>query len=193
MKWIALSLLGLVSTASWALAQDAATEERLNKLAGQIEDVRSNQEALSKRFEALAREIEGLRGQLEKPSGNYASEEDLKRLAEAVKEVDRKRLEDYEKIRLELKNLGKSLTATAPRAKATPAPSSENPASEKTNTPDKGFYYEVKKGDTLSIIVQAYRDNNIKVTKDQIIKANPGLVPEKMRVGQKIFIPAPQS
>lgn len=51
----------------------------------------------------------------------------------------------------------------------------------------------MKKGDTLSTIVQAYRDNNIKVTMDQILKANPGLKPERMRVGQKIFIPAPQS
>jgi LysM repeat protein len=63
----------------------------------------------------------------------------------------------------------------------------------KATTPDKGFEYEVKKDDTLSLIVKAYRDNNIKITMDQVLKANPGLKPEKMRVGQKIFIPAPQS
>jgi len=31
------------------------------------------------------------------------------------------------------------------------------------------------------------------VSTEQILKANPGLTAEKLRVGQKILIPAPQS
>ena len=195
MKRIGIFALGIALCAVTVLhAQDAATEERFNKLAGQIEDLRANQEAITKRIEALGKEIESLRGQVEKPTGNYASDEDLKKLAEAVKEVDRKRLDDYEKIRLELKNLGRSLAAPAqPVRKTVPPPNTDVSTSEKSNIPDKGFEYQVKKGDTLSIIVQAYRDNNIKITMDQVLKANPGLKPERMRVGQKIFIPAPQS
>jgi LysM repeat protein len=193
MKRIAVLIFGLALSATPAVpAQDAATEERLNKLAGQIDDMRANQEALTRKIELLAKELDGVRGKLDKPSGSYASDEDLKRLADAVKEIDRKRLDDYEKIRVELKNLGKSLSAPAPRAKP-PSTISESPSVEKSGTPDKGFEYQVKKGDTLNSIVQAYHDNNIKVTMDQILKANPGLKPEKMRVGQKIFIPAPAS
>jgi len=194
MKRIGILVLGLALSAAPALrAQDAATEERFNKLAGQIEDLRASQEAMTKRIEALGKEIDSLHGQLEKPSGNYASDEDLKRLAESVKEIDRKRLDDYEKIRLELKNLGRSLAAPATTTRKPPIANTDNSTSDRPSTPEKGFDYQVKKGDTLSIIVQAYRDNNIKVTMDQILKANPGLKPEKMRVGQKIFIPAPQS
>lgn len=195
MKRIAILALGFALSAGPTLrAQDAASEERFNKLAGQIEDLRANQEAITKRIEALGKEVESLRGQVDKPTGNYASDEDLKRLAEAVKEIDRKRLEDYDKIRLELKNLGKSLAAPTPAVRKTvPTPIADNSTSEKPNIPDKGFEYQVKKGDTLSIIVQAYRDNNIKITTDQVLRANPGLKPERMRVGQKIFIPAPQS
>jgi LysM repeat protein len=195
MKRIGILALGIALSAGPVLrAQDAASEERFNKLAGQIEDLRANQEAITRRIEAVGKEIESLRSQVDKPSGNYASDEDLKRLADAVKEIDRKRLDDYEKIRLELKNLGKSLAAPAPPIRKTaPAPAADISTSEKPNTPDKGFEYQVKKGDTLSIIVQAYRDNNIKITMDQVLKANPGLKPERMRVGQKIFIPAPQS
>ncbi len=195
MKRIAVLVMGIALFAGPVLrAQDAASEERFNKLAGQIEDLRAGQEALGKRIETLGKAIESLRSQADKPSGNYASDEDLKRLAEAVKEIDRKRLEDYEKIRTELKNLGRSLAAPAPAPhKTAPPPLADNSASEKSTVPDKGFEYPVKKGDTLSTIVQAYRDNNIKVTMDQILKANPGLKPERMRVGQKIFIPAPQS
>jgi LysM repeat protein len=174
-------------------AQDA-NEERYNKLSGQIEDLRSAHDALNRKCEGLIKEIESLRSQLDKPSGNYASDEDVKRLAETVKEIDRKRLDDYEKIRTELKSLGKTLKESTPTVhKASTSASVEPVASEKSSSPEKGFEYQVKRGDTLSIIVKAYRDNNIKVSTDQILKANPGLTPEKLRVGQKIFIPAPQS
>lgn len=175
-------------------AQDAANDERYNKLAGQIEDLRSSQDALSRKLESIAKDIDALRGQTEKqPSANLASEEDLKRLAEAVKEIDRKRIDDNEKIRTELKGLGRTLAASPISAHKSPAPVEDGSAKSKATVPDKGYPYEVKKGDTLSLIVKAYCDNNIKVTMDQVLKANPGLKPEKMRVGQKIFIPAPQS
>ncbi|HLH54346.1 MAG TPA: LysM domain-containing protein [Verrucomicrobiae bacterium] len=195
MKAIAIFVLVLGLFAGVpARSQDAATEERLNKLAGQIEDIRGNQEAITRRIEALAKEIESVRTQAEKPAGNYASDEDLKRLAEAVKEIDRKRLEDYEKIRTELKNLGKTLAAPSPAVSRRSSQAvSENVATEKTSVPDKYFEYQVKKGDTLAMIVQAYREQNIKVSTDQILKANPGLKPERMRVGQTIKIPPPQS
>jgi len=175
-------------------AQDAATEERLNKLAGRIDDLVAGQEAIGKRIEALGREVENLRSSMDKPAGNYAGQEDLKRLAEAVKEIDRKRLEDYDKIRAELLKFQKNLTTSTPSVRKAPSPGpTDNTAGDKPAVPDKVFEYIVKKGDTLSIIVQAYRDNNIKVSTEQILKANPGLKPEKLRVGQKIFIPVPQS
>ena len=69
----------------------------------------------------------------------------------------------------------------------------EKAGTEKPAGDDKAFPYVIKKNDTLDAIVQAYKEKNIKVTVDQILKANPGLVPERMRTGQKIWIPAPQS
>ncbi len=189
-------LLGLVISAVPALrAQDAASDERYNKLAGQIEDLRSSQDVFNRKLETLAKDIDALRGQMEKqPAGNFASDEDLKRLAEAIKEVDRKRMDDYERIRTDLKGLGKTLASSGPSGhKTSPTVVEDTSAKAKPTTPDKGFEYEVKKDDTLSLIVKAYRENNIKITMDQVLKANPGLKPEKMRVGQKIFIPAPQS
>lgn len=176
-------------------AQDAASDERYNKLSGQIEDLRSSQDALNRKLESIAKEIETLRGEREKqPSANFASDEDLKRLAESVKEIDRKRLADYEKIQTDLKGLGKTLALPSVSAhKSSPAVVDDTGSKSKVTTPDKHFEYEVKKGDTLSLIVKAYCDNNVKVTMDQVLKANPGLKPEKMRVGQKIVIPAPPS
>lgn len=192
MKRICLLVLWLTVTS--ARGQDPAVEERLNKLDGYVKDLIAAQADLQKRIGALAEELDRLRNQ-SKQNGAVATQEDLKRLAEAVQEVDRKRLEDYEKIHNELKELGKAL--------ASPASSGRGPAAGKARTarpapaggdealPEKGFEYTVQQGDTLSVIVQAYREKGVKVTVDQIVKANPGLRPDLLRPGQKLFIPAP--
>lgn len=175
-------------------AGDAATEERLNKLAGRIDDLTAGQEDLRKRVQAMERELDNLREQMTKPTGNYASQEGLKALAEDVKDVDRKRLEDAARIRSELLKLGQSISAPPTTAKRHVAPPAvEHTSAETTTASEKGFGdYVVQKGDNLSLIVQAYREKGIKLTSDQILKANPGLVPEKLRPGQKIWIPTPQ-
>lgn len=194
MKRISFLLAILTLGAAPALrAQDAATEERLNKLSGRIEDLTAGQESLKKQIEALAKEIENLREQASKPTGNYASQEDLKRVADALKEVDRKRMEDAEKIHNDLLKLGKTLTTSTSARGAKPPPASAGNDTASGNKTEKGYEHVVEKGQTLSVIIQAYRDKGIKVTMDQVLKANPGLKPDKMQVGQKIFIPAPQS
>jgi LysM repeat protein len=199
--------------------QDAALEERLNKLSGQIEDLRAAREADQKRFADLTRELENVREQAAKPNASYASQEDLRRMTEKVQELDKNREHDKELILKEINKLGKAVavpsqparkaaatgdgsspagvpTATPPSRRA-PLASADNPGSAshadaKPADQQKGYEYIIKQGDTLSVIVQAYHDQNIKVTVDQILKANPGLKAEKLHVGQKIFIPEPQ-
>ena len=193
MKRISLLLIILsFYTGPTARAQDAAIEERLNKLSGQIEDLIAGQRQEKERLASLARELESVREQASKPTGNYATQEDLKRLADAIKEVDRKRLEDYDKIRAELLKLGKNLSAPVSSSKkSASSTATESIETAKASPPAKGFEYVIEKNDSLSAIVKAYGEKNIKVTTDQILKANPGLNPNRLRVGQKIFIPAP--
>ncbi len=175
-----------------ARGQDAATQERLDKLSGRIEDLTAGQEALKKQMNDLSRDIESLRDQLGKPNASYASQADLSRLAQAIKDVDQKRMDDAEKIHSELLKLRDLLKAPPPASRSRPAAiSSEPSASQQPAGNEKVFPYVIQPGDTLSAIVQAYKEKNIKVTVDQILKANPGLKPERMPVGQKIFIPAP--
>src|SRR5882762_5312026 len=136
-------------------ADDAATEERLNQLTGKIEDLIASQEAQRKQLAELRREIDSLREQASKPTGNFAAQEDLKRVADAVKEVDRKRLDDYEKIRTTIKDLGKTLVASSPSTpprkmkNESDAPEAPSKASKQASS-DKGFEHIVKSGDTLS-------------------------------------------
>ena len=195
MKRISFLLVTLALCSAPAVrAQDAATQERLDKLSGRIEDLTAAQEALKKQVNELTRELESVREQATKPTGNYARPEDLNRLADAIKEVDRKRMDDAEKIHNELLRLrNKVLEQPPPMPKQKPVPvPKDNPVSNKPETPEKGYEYVIKPGDRLSVIAQAYRDKNVKVTVSQILSANPGLKADQLIAGKKIFIPAPQ-
>jgi LysM repeat protein len=170
--------------------QDAATEERLNKLSAQIDVLIEAKDAQNKKIDDLQSQIRDLQNQISKPTGNYASADDLKQLAEAVKEVDKKRQDDNEHVLNELEKLAKALGAGGGGRHSTPALSENKPGPE-ANPSGPHFEYTVQPGDTLGAIVRAYRDKNIKITLSQVLAANPGLKPETMKVGQKIVIPAP--
>lgn len=190
MKRISFLLLtAMLAAPVMAPAQDAATEERLNKLSAQIDVLIEAKDAQNKKIEDLQGQIRDLQSQVSKPSGNYASADDVKQLAEAVKEVDRKRQEDNEKVLNELEKLGKTLGGSVSRRSASAVPDTRPVAESNPAAPH--FEYTVQAGDTLGAIVKAYRDKNVKVSLQQILAANPGLKPETMKVGQKIVIPAP--
>jgi hypothetical protein len=53
-----------------------------------------------------------------------------------------------------------------------------------------GFEYVLRKGDSLARIAREFTDAGIPVTPGEIVQANPGLDPARLRIGQKIFIPA---
>jgi LysM repeat protein len=173
-------------------AQDAAVEERLNKLSAQIQDLIDAKDAQKKRLDELAGQLRELQDQQGKPNAGYATQEDLKQLAAKLQEVDRKRQDDSEHVVKELENLRKTLAA--PPVKKTSVPANA-PAPGDGGAPpnaDNGWYHVVKSGQTLEAIAKAYSSEyHIKVTSDDILKANPGLKPERISIGQKIFIPAP--
>lgn len=168
-------------------AQDPAVEERLNKISAQIQDLIDAKDAQNKRIEELARQLRVLQDQQNKPNATFATQDDLKQLAAKLQEIDQKRKEDSELIRNQLVSLGKTLSTTT-RASAPPA-AGDTRSSAAT---DRGHYeYVIESGDTLTAIAAAYKDKGIKISVDDILKANPGLKPERMSVGQKIIIPAP--
>ena len=194
MKRISFLLVTLTLCTPPALrAQDAATEERMNKLSARIDDMEASRDALKKRVDELTKELQNVREASAKPSISYARPEDLNQLAEKLKEVDRKRMDDAEKIHTELLKLRDVLKPLPAQSKKAPVSVHKDTAvTPDSTTPDKGFEYVIKSGDTLDAVAQAYREKNIKVTVAQILSANPGLKAEKLYVGKKIFIPAPQ-
>src|ERR1019366_6396274 len=128
MKRFSLLLLTLALCSAPAVrAQDAATQERLDKLSGRIEDLTAAQEALKKQISDMSRELESVREQSGKPNPSYARQEDLNLLEKAIKEVDRKRVEDAEKIQTQLLNLRKVLEAPPPQSKKSSVTTPKDP------------------------------------------------------------------
>lgn len=184
----------LVLTAALVRAQNTATQQQLDKLSGTIQDMLEAQALQGKRLDALEREIGELREKVNTPVVNdSASRADLKKLAEQVQELDRKRKEESEQIAKQLDNLAKA-AAAAPAPPPHKPPTTSKPTTDPGTTgavPDKGYYYEIKPGDTLGDIVKAYQKQGVKVTRAQIKQANPKMNPDMLIAGKKIFIPDP--
>ena len=60
-----------------------------------------------------------------------------------------------------------------------------------THHPHKGYIYVVKSHETLSLIVDAFRAQGVKVTVAEVRKANDLTGKSVLHVGQKLFIPKP--
>lgn len=186
--WILISAFAIATTASVRAQQEDATQQQLDKISGQIQDLIDAQAVQGKRIDALEKEISELRDKANTPAvSDSASVEDLKKLADDVREIDKKRQDDKELILNEIEKVSK-ITAGSGGKKASQASAETPPAG-----PMKGYDYVVKAGDTLGIIAKAYRDQGVKVTTGQILKANPGLDPNKLYIGKKIFIPDPNA
>ena len=188
MKRILILLAVLVGVSTFSLqAQDtAALEERIKQLNGYVQDLLEDKANQKKQIEALAKEMQSLRDQLQnQPKGNYASQEDLRALAKQMQEIDNKRRDDVELILKQVEKLGKT---PGPRT-SPPRNNTENPKPA-DGLPDRAIEHVIASGDTLSTIAAAYnKEKGLKLTTALILKANPGLDANKLKVGQKIMIP----
>lgn len=170
-----------------AAAERQYSDERYKRLNSAVEDLQASQIILQKRISALVEELHSTREQQAKSALNYSSHEDLKRLWERIQELDRKREEDKKLILEEIRKL-----AATPAISPEPPPKRTSPPELVPASPQKVYEYEVKQGDTLAAIVAAYQQNGIKVTLDQVLKANPNLKPKSLRPRQKVIIPVPE-
>jgi len=194
MRKISLWLFILTFTVCAARGQDAATQQQIDKLSGQIQDMLETQAKQGKQIAALEKQIADLGDKLNQPAANdSASADDLKKLAAQVQEIDKKRQDDNTLILSQLEKLAKAggvpVTPHKPSPIVPPVPTT--PTTPTAGAKQNGYEYTIATGDMVATIAKAYRAQGVKVTTDQILAANPGLNPNKMIVGKKIFIPDP--
>jgi chromosome segregation ATPase len=173
-------------------AQRQEAEERARRLQARVDDLEATIQTFQQRFTALAEEMSRLRTELQRvkeaSSRDTGVQENLKHLADKINEVDKNRRSDNEKVLSQLSDLKRSLLeGAAPRSRSSPPPAPPPPSGS-----DKGYEYSIQKNDNLTKIVTALNRQGIKVTSKQVMDANPGVKWNSLRVGQKIFIPAPE-
>lgn len=188
MKKISLvfTLLLTVMLVFPAAAQDVASlDERVKRLTGYVQDLQEENQNQKRQIEALVKEVSALREQVAtQPTKPTASHDDLSDLAKKVQEIERKREADRVFLEKEFDRLAKLVSSK-------PAPI-RPPTDTAASLPKDALEHTVASGDTLLAIALAYsRETGKKITTDLIVKANPGLKPERLGVGQKILIPIP--
>jgi LysM repeat protein len=185
-----------------AIADRDAAEERYKRLSSALDDLMASRNSDQQRFSALEESVRTLRADASRndAAGKYATREELAKLAESVKEIDRKReadkrliLDEFEELKKELRRL-----LATPAAPSGRKPAETTPPKPKTSTPSlpatqEGVEHTIAQGETLSAIVAAYNESfkaqGKKTSLKLIQDANEGLKPTSMKVGQKVFIP----
>ena len=191
-KYCFLILFAAISAVT-VFGQDTATQQQIDKLYGQIQDMQAAQELQAKRLDALEKQISDLTDKVNSPAASTgASAEDLKSLATQVQEIDKKRQDDRDLILKQIKSLGEVSGGAPPSHKSKPVADTTAAGGDNSTAPavpQKGYEHVVESGETLSAIAKAYRAQGVKVTTAQIIAANPKINPNSLIAGKKIFIP----
>ncbi len=199
-RWLLLSLvymnLALAQSDPGAKEDKEAEREKLLRAADQLDNMTTQVEALRVQSDQQKAQVEALKSQVaEVKNDNAQLKDDIVTLKAAVEKLDAAREQERDVI---LKKVGE-LVAEALKNK--PAPPPDEPkvkATEATTestvpvepvTEEKGYYYIVKKGDTLHDIVTAYQGQGVKVTVEDLRKANKISKTAYLHVGQKLFIP----
>jgi len=172
--------------------------ENYKTLQAHVQDLTEKNDALQHQITDLQSKLDTLTAQQGKPSGDYASKDDVKALQDAIAEVDKKRMADNDEVLKELKQiakLGKSggLSSAPPHLDTAPTPA--EPVADAPKPDGPGFMYEVKSGDTPGKIAKKlFEEKGIKITSAQIMAANPKVKDAtKLLIGEKLFIPAPKT
>lgn len=188
-----------------AIADRQEAAERYSRLSAQVEDLLAANADLQRKIGALENELRKTRAELlgeiskaerkaDEGSGKYVSQDQLKKLVDAVNDLDKKRVEDDKKILEQMRSALKGISMSAPA----PAPAPSRPSVDPAPTgPLKGFEHVVQSGETLSSIIEAFnealKEKGVKqrITLDSVLKANPKLNPTRMSIGTKVFLPDP--
>jgi len=153
-------------------AQDALIErQKILKAADQID-------LLEQQNGSLQQDVAQMKERLRK------LEDENVALKKAVADNEQARLHDREVL---LKDVSRIVATSSKGEKPRPAPEKE--ATGTTTGRQEGIEHVVEPGETVWAIAKACRDSGLKVTSEDILKANNLTKNDSLKVGQKLFIP----
>lgn len=176
------------NTAAFVAQQQA--EERYRRLYTIVEDLQAANLVLQQRVDRLESQLQRAMKKMGDQQAEAVTNEQLealsRKMTKELQVLEDKRAADNQKILSELKKIA-SRPIPKPKEAAVKAPKPTLPAYT-------GPVYEVtvEAGYTISAIAQSYREQGHNISTEDILRANPGLIPEKIRPGQVINVPAKQ-
>ena len=191
-----------------AEAQDAeAARERLLKAADQLDLIQSNAETAKVAMEQMKSDIAQLQ------ASNTQLTQQLSALRAAFDKAEAARAKERQALLNEVAQV--MAIQTSHPHKSEPSDADLNPPADshddtevhhvKSTASDtatgaapasksrKGYYHVVESGETLTMICAAYRADGVKVSVAQVRKANGLTSKSSLKVGQKLFIPRPET
>lgn len=186
----------------------AVVGERLQRLTSMVESLELALASQKRQIEALGNELQRLREDQLERTGQRPWADDLKRLADAVNEVDRKRVADSEQVVKVLNELRKAVATAAETPKPAPAARSgdgggrreeggtgaKGPGSAKEPAVEKALPWVMERGQRLSTVVarfneQAKKEGYQSLTVQQVMKFNNITDDRRIREGSTIQLP----
>lgn len=181
------SLSAQPSYGATAYAQQQQAEQRWRKLSSQMEEMLADQQELRKRVQMLEGENRRLTKKLNESGSASVTPTQLDRVAkdlnEKIQQVDKNRQADQKTVTREVDQAFDRLKKLIEKQSVTPS------ASPRETSSGKYVEYTIQSGQTISAVVKAYKDQGYKVSQDSILRANPGLKPNRLQIGQVIKIP----
>jgi uncharacterized protein YhaN len=206
---LTLALIGSLFLAGALRAQ--LTPEDIRQLQSRLQQYDEDIEALRARVQKMEAALADARQQVVEAKAaasaagkDLVTQDQLKKVVDQLRDLDKRRQDDNEKIIQQLKQLGQTIASTPPptggetpsngrRRPVTPDPGPEASAPEKASLPaDFEFYPHVvgPNDKTLSHIISAYnKQYGLKVRVKHVLEANPKLKPERLIAGSTIKIP----
>lgn len=167
--------------------REDAQEERLKILraADQIEIVQSNADKLQVEVASVKEQLTKLQ------EASNAQQQQIDTLLAALQKSEEARAKEREVL---LSKVGEMISTATPKTTSVETPKreaieKESSTTSTTATAEKGYSHIVEKGETLSMIAAAYSEKGVKVTVDDLRKANHLGSKDVLKVGQKLFIP----
>lgn len=187
-------------------------EDKLRRVERDLEAVKEANDSLRKKLADLQRATETVAEEAAKmatASSNAlqtrAGKQELNQLRDALKESESRReadkklfLEKFEELRKLMAGGASAPPPPAPKAAKSRSDSSAEKSRPPPGVPDTGVYHVVEKNQTALEILKAYNDDlkakgrTAKISFAQLQAANPGVNMDRLRTGQKLFIPIPE-
>jgi TolA-binding protein len=190
------------------LAAQQEMQDNYKRLTATIEEYQTTQAALQKQISALSSEISKLRDEAARNNNDSSHKESVRQLGEQIRKVDETRIADNRRIQEALEKLGQTITKMPVSAPSKgPVRVSDSGTGNGGSTTvkgvgtrvsmnasaEEGYEYEVVSGDRPDVIAAKYKAEKINVTARDIINANKNVDWNKLKVGQKLFIPKPKN